>query len=165
MIESKETLTGNIISKQTISGNTNTTTEKVLPELEDLTIIPTTEQKVYTHENSYGYDKVTVEAVPETKLQDKEVTPTKELQNITSDESYDGLNQVTVNAIPDEYIVPSGSLDITENGVTDVTNYAEVNVNIEGKEDLTEELTTQDTKLTTQETIINSIIEALKSKQ
>ena len=98
------------------------------------------------------------------KLQTKEVTPTKELQVVGNDEEYDGLDAVVVNPIPNEYIVPSGSLDITENGIKDVTSYAEVNVNIEGKEDLTEELNTYNTELTEQEIIINNIIEALKNK-
>ena len=121
-----------IKSKETLVGTLNITTEKVLPELEDITIIPTTEQKVYTHENSYGYDKVTVEAIPPITLQDKEVTPSKEVQTITSDENYDGLNQVTINPIPNNYIEPSGALEITENGTYDVKEYAEVTTSIGG---------------------------------
>ena len=51
MIEAKETLTGSLISKQTIDGNLNVTEIKILPT-----------------------------------LQDKEVTPTKSIQDITGDE-------------------------------------------------------------------------------
>ena len=160
----------NIENVGTIDLSMDVGIKEIYPPIENLEVTPTKDQQVFTHENSYGYDKVTVKAIPKelmvedlteelntyntelteqeitindivealkdkasggsVKLQDKEVTPTKEIQNITSDENYDGLNQVTVNAIPDEYIVPSGSLDITENGVTDVTRYAEVNVNI-----------------------------------
>ena len=39
-----------------------------------------------------------------------------------------GYLPVTVNPIPSQYVVPSGTLSITENGTTDVTNYASVNV-------------------------------------
>ena len=44
---------------------------------------------------------------------------------------YDGLSGVTVGAIPSQYIVPTGSLNITSNNTTyDVTNYASAVVNI-----------------------------------
>lgn len=44
----------------------------------------------------------------------------------------DGYSPITVNVpIPDGYIVPSGTLDITENGTYDVTEKASVNVNVE----------------------------------
>lgn len=44
--------------------------------------------------------------------------------------NYDGLSQVTVNPIPSEYIIPSGTLSVTNNGTVDVSayQYAEVNV-------------------------------------
>lgn len=41
----------------------------------------------------------------EPNLQDKIVTPTESKQTITADNNYDGLDTVTVNAIPSEYIV------------------------------------------------------------
>jgi hypothetical protein len=44
----------------------------------------------------------------------------------------DGYSPVTVNVpIPDGYIVPSGELEVIENGTHDVTAYASVNVNVE----------------------------------
>lgn len=106
--------------------------KEIYPPIENLEVTPTKEQQVFNHENSYGYDNV------------------------------------TVKPIPDEYIIPSGSLEVTENGVVDVTSYAEVNVNIEATttpEDLTEELNTYNTELTEQETLINSIIEALNNRK
>lgn len=66
-------------------------------------------------------------------LQEKEATPTKEMQQIIADQQYDGLSKVVVNAIPDEYIIPSGEININSNGTYDVTNKASANVNIPEK--------------------------------
>lgn len=75
------------------------------------------------------------EALPdaggESVLQEKSVTPTKSVQEVTADDGYDGLEKVTVGEIPDEYIVPSGTKDITENGTHDVAEFASVEVNVE----------------------------------
>lgn len=63
-------------------------------------------------------------------LQSKTVTPTTSKQTVTADSGYDGLSNVVVNAIPSNYIVPSGIKSITENGTYDVTSYASAIVNI-----------------------------------
>lgn len=69
-------------------------------------------------------------------LQEKTVTPTKSVQEVTPDASYDGLGKVNVNPIPDEYIVPTlATKEITENGTYNATDdnadgYSSVVVNI-----------------------------------
>ncbi len=103
--------------------------KKIFPTLENLEITPRAFEQNFNHPNSYGYDKVTVKAM-EIKLQDKEATPTKETQEITADNNYNGLSKVTVNKIPDEYIIPAGSVDIIANGTYDVTDKVTANVNI-----------------------------------
>lgn len=66
-------------------------------------------------------------------LQTKTVTPTETVQEITADEGKDGLSEVIVYPIPSEYIIPSGDLEITENGTHDVTDKASVTVAVEDK--------------------------------
>lgn len=64
-------------------------------------------------------------------LQEKSATPTTSVQTITPDSGYDGLSQVTVNAIPSNYIEPTGNKEITANGTgIDVAAYATVSVNV-----------------------------------
>lgn len=105
---------------QSLVGTLNVPVRNVYPELENLTITPSQENQTFNHENSYGYDEVVVNAA---NLQSKEVTPTKDAQVITNDDEYIGLNQVTVNPIPDRYVIPSGSITITENGEHNVSEY------------------------------------------
>ena len=64
-------------------------------------------------------------------LQSKTVAPSESVQEITADAGYTALEKVTVGAIPEEYIIPSGELDVTENGIHDVAAYQSVNVNVE----------------------------------
>ena len=67
-------------------------------------------------------------------LQEKETTPTKEMQQIIADQQYDGLSKVVVNAIPDEYIIPSGEINISQNGIYNVKDKVTANVNIPEKQ-------------------------------
>lgn len=75
-------------------------------------------------EGKLGMKSVAVNPTPSSA---KTVTPTKETQTVSPD-SGTLLSGVTVNPIPDEYIIPSGTKDITANGTTDVTSFASVNV-------------------------------------
>lgn len=59
--------------------------------------------------------------------QEKAVTPTKEQQVVLPDTSKT-LSKVIVKPIPDDYIIPSGELEINEQGVFDVTQYKTANV-------------------------------------
>lgn len=65
-------------------------------------------------------------------LQSKTVTPSGSTQTVQADSGYDGLDTVTVNPIPSNYIVPSGSQTVTTNNTYDVTSLAQVVVNVSG---------------------------------
>ena len=67
-------------------------------------------------------------------LQEKETTPTKEMQQIIADQQYDGLSKVVVNAIPDEYIIPSGEIEINANGIYNVTDKVSARVSVPEKQ-------------------------------
>ena len=86
-------------------------------------------------------------------LQEKEVTPTKEKQEIIADATYDGLSKVVVNAIPDEYIIPSGEININSNGTYDVTDKASANVNVPEKVLGTKSITSNGTYKATDDNI------------
>jgi hypothetical protein len=90
-----------------------------------------------TPDDGYVLSKVTATVnVPtggtgaEVVLQSKTVTPTKSIQEVTADEDYTALEKVTVEAIPSEYIIPSGAKTITENGTYDVKAYENATINV-----------------------------------
>lgn len=115
---------------------------------EDIDITPKLQTKTttvngkVTSDNGYvGLKEVTVNVQTAPTLQSKTVTPTKSQQNIAADSGYDGLSGVTVNAIPDNYVIPTGTVNITANGTHNVSGKASVNVNVPGKEEQTKSVT------------------------
>ena len=62
--------------------------------------------------------------------QEKEIIPSKEIQIVEPDRGFTGLSKVTVNPIPDEYIIPSGEIKINANGNYNVTDKARAKVNV-----------------------------------
>ena len=78
-------------------------------------------------------------------LQEKETTPTKEMQQIIADQQYDGLSKVVVNAIPDEYIIPSGEIEINANGIYNVTDKVSARVSVPEKTLTTKTITANGT--------------------
>lgn len=129
----------------------------ILANMQEKEVTPTKEIQEVVPDIQYdGLSKVTVEAVtneidsniqpnniklgvnilgvdgnlePDKPDQTKTITPTKETQTIKPDTGYE-LAEVTVNPIPDEYIKPSGTLDISSNGTYDVKSYESANVNV-----------------------------------
>lgn len=59
------------------------------------------------------------------------ITPTKSTQTAVAAGKYT-TGVVTVNPIPGEYIIPSGSQTLTQNGTYNVTNLSSVTVNVTG---------------------------------
>lgn len=118
-------LPANIKKDINIGGVVGTLEEKQEQE-KTVTITENGTTEVTPDNASYALSKVTVTTNVKPTLQAKTITPTKSTQNVTPDSSYDGLSKVTVNAIPDNYIIPSGSQNITANGTYDITDKASV---------------------------------------
>lgn len=112
------------ISKITINGTTNMDVTSDTVDAEHLLY-------GYTAHDASG-TQITGTYVGSTpSMQAKTATPTTSQQIITPDSGYNGLSQVTVNPIPSQYIVPTGTKSITANGTgIDVAAYANVDVAI-----------------------------------
>lgn len=90
-----------------------------------------TESETFTENGTYDVGRIGTAIIDvDIDLQDKTVTPTEQTQTIEADAGYDGLDAVTVNPIPPEYVVPTGSVEITQNGPVNVAGKATANVNV-----------------------------------
>lgn len=89
----------------------------------------TTVKTVSPTAGKLGIKSVTINPTPSSP---KTVTPTEAAQNVAPE---DGqlLSEVTVNAIPAEYIIPTGAKAITTNGTVDVKAFASATVNVPNK--------------------------------
>lgn len=123
----------------------------VQPNLQDKEARVTAPTNIFVHPDE-GYDGLAfVNVIASVDTESKEVTPTKEVQTINrSEDKY--IDSVTINAIPDEYIIPTGELEITENGSYDVTDKASVNVATSGA-DMSEYFNTNPSETTVNENV------------
>ena len=83
-----------------------------------------TENGTYTPQEGKYFSSVSVNIPSEIfETQSKSVTPSKDQQVITPDNGFNGLSEVIVDAIPDEYIVTTDATALAEDIVLNKTAY------------------------------------------
>lgn len=124
-------------------------TKSVVPEYEPQTVLPDdgmtlgrvnvaaipdpTDEETITENGDYNVARIgTAHVDVQPTLDTATVTPTEQTQTVTPQQGFDGLSEVVVNPIPSEYVVPSGSVEITQNGETPVAGKATAIVNVPG---------------------------------
>ena len=75
-----------------------------------------------------GYISSAPNPVVFSTLESHIVTPSTNQQTITPSSNGTYIDSVTINPIPSQYIVPSGTYNVSASGTADVTNYASVSV-------------------------------------
>lgn len=89
-----------------------------------------TENGTYTAPSGRAYTPVNVNVKqPDEYSGTYEITPSKQAQTLTTADKR-LADDVIVHPIPDEYIIPKGTLNIDENGKHDVTEYESVNIDV-----------------------------------
>ena len=83
----------NIEDIKNINFDLGVAVKEIAPSLENLNVIPTREQQIFNHEDSYGYDKVTVERY--TPIVNKKTITENGTYN-ASDDNLDGYSSVEV---------------------------------------------------------------------
>ena len=77
--------------------------------------------------------------------EERATTPTKDTQIITPSADKNAITKMTVNPIPDEYIIPSGEIEITSNGIYNVTDKVSARVSVPVKTLTTKTITANGT--------------------
>ena len=140
-----------------LKANLKQTNIEIGREKQTKTINPLTEKQEIVSDTGYELEKVIINPVtsdidenivsrniragvnilgvngdlqPDKPDQEKTVIPTKERQEVVADSGFE-LAKTIVEPIPDNFIEPSGTLDIADNGNYDVKNYENVSVNVQ----------------------------------